>query len=118
MIPTPRTQMSVRTAALVLLDVCAIWAGWMLASNWRLGPYWGPEFRLEPRHQVALAIHTAVFAVAGILFETYDPRRPYASVTELRKLLGGYILAGLAELLIFFFRPQPAVGRGDRKSTR
>jgi exopolysaccharide biosynthesis polyprenyl glycosylphosphotransferase len=57
-------------------------------------------------------IHGAVFGVAGILFETYDPRRPYASATELRKLVGGYLLAGLVELLIFFFRPEPLVGRG------
>ena len=110
MIPTPRTQVSVRTAALVLLDVCALWAGWVLASNWRLTPYWGYEFRLA--HQTELCMHAAVFLIAGILFETYDPRRPYASLTEVRKLAGGYILAGLAELLLFFFRTQPAVGRG------
>jgi exopolysaccharide biosynthesis polyprenyl glycosylphosphotransferase len=110
MIPTPRHQMFVRTAALVALDVGALWAGWMFASNWRLGSYWGLEFRST--HQTQLAIHAAVFLVAGILFETYDPRRPYASATELRKLLGGYVLAGLSELLIFFFRPEPSVGRG------
>ena len=110
MIPTPRAQMSARTAALLMLDVGAVWAGWVVASNWRLGSYWGHEFRLE--HQPDLLMHAAVFFVAGILFETYDPRRPYASATELRKLLGGYILAGLCELLIFFFRPQAAVGRG------
>ncbi len=110
MIPTPRTQMSVRTAALVLLDVCALWAGWRFASTWRFGSYWGLEFRLT--HQALLAVHAAVFLVAGILFETYDPRRPYASLTEIRKLAGGYLVAGLIELLIFFFRPEPAVGRG------
>jgi len=77
MIPTPRTQITVRTAALVLLDVAAIWAGWVLAANWRLGPYWGDDFRAH--HQTELVIHAAVFFVAGILFETYDPRRPYAS---------------------------------------
>jgi exopolysaccharide biosynthesis polyprenyl glycosylphosphotransferase len=112
MIPTPRTQMTVRVAALVMLDVCAVWAGWILASNWRLGSYWGFEFRLDPRHQTALAIHASVFFIASILFETYDPRRPYASVTEMRKLVGGYLIAGLTELLIFFFRTEPAVGRG------
>ena len=42
MIPTPRTQMTVRVAALVLLDVCAVWIGWILASNWRLGSL-GPD---------------------------------------------------------------------------
>jgi exopolysaccharide biosynthesis polyprenyl glycosylphosphotransferase len=110
MIPSPRTEMTVRVAALVLLDVCAVWAGWLYASNWRFGAYWGYEFRLT--HQVALAVHAAVFLVAGILFETYDPRRPYASWVEIRKLAGGYILAGLSELLIFFFRPEPIVGRG------
>ena len=110
MIPTPRTQMSVRVAALVALDVCALWAGWQFASTWRFGAYWGLEFRLT--HQVALIIHAGVFLVAGILFETYDPRRPYASWTEVRKLAGGYILSGLGELLIFFFRPEPVVGRG------
>jgi exopolysaccharide biosynthesis polyprenyl glycosylphosphotransferase len=104
--------MSVRTAALVLLDVCALWAGWIVASNWRLGGYWGAEFRLDPKHQLVLAIHAAVFLIAGVLFETYDPRRPYASFVELRKLLGGYIVAGLAELLILFFRPEAPVGRG------
>jgi exopolysaccharide biosynthesis polyprenyl glycosylphosphotransferase len=112
MIPTPRTQMTVRVAALLLLDVCALWAGWVLASNWRLGAYWGFEFRLDPRHQTALVIHAAVFFLASILFETYDPRRPYATASEMRKLLGGYLLAALAELLIFFFRTEPAVGRG------
>lgn len=112
MIPTPRTQMTVRVAALVLLDVCAVWAGWILASNWRLGSYWGFEFRLDPRHQTALAIHAAVFFVTSVLFETYDPRRPYASLTEMRKLVGGYMIAALTELLIFFFRTEPAVGRG------
>jgi exopolysaccharide biosynthesis polyprenyl glycosylphosphotransferase len=111
-IPTPRTQMSVRVAALVLLDVGAVWAGWVLASNWRLGTYWGYEFRLDPRHQTALAIHAAVFFLASILFETYDPRRPYATATEIRKLLGGYLLAAFGEILIFFFRTEPAVGRG------
>jgi hypothetical protein len=30
----------------------------------------------------------------------------------LKKLLSGYIFAGLAELLIFYFRPVPALGRG------
>jgi exopolysaccharide biosynthesis polyprenyl glycosylphosphotransferase len=102
--------MTVRVAALVLLDVCALWAGWQLASTYRFGAYWGLEFRLT--HQVALVIHTTVFLVSAILFETYDPRRPYASWTEVRKLAGGYILAGLTELLIFFFRPEPVVGRG------
>jgi exopolysaccharide biosynthesis polyprenyl glycosylphosphotransferase len=110
MIPTPRTQLSVRTAALVLLDVCAIAAGWILAPNWRLGTYWGEDFRAH--HQTELVIHAAVFLVAGILFETYDPRRPYASFTELRKLVGGYILAAFTELLIFYFRPEPPLGRG------
>jgi exopolysaccharide biosynthesis polyprenyl glycosylphosphotransferase len=110
MIPTPRTQMTVRTAALVVLDVSALAAGWVLATNWRLGAYWGLDFRTT--HQTQLALHAAIFLVAGILFETYDPRRPYATATELRKLLGGYIVAGLAELLIFFFRPEPLVGRG------
>src|SRR5437667_5854460 len=110
MIPTPRTQLSVRTTALVLLDVCAIAAGWILAPNWRLGTYWGEDFRAH--HQTELVIHAAVFLIAGILFETYDPRRPYATVAELRKLVGGYVLAGLAELLIFYFRPAPPVGRG------
>ncbi len=112
MIPTPRTQIPVRTAALVLIDVAALWAGWMVASTWRLGPYWGTEFRLDPKHQAVLAIHAAVFFVSGILFETYDPRRPFASLVELRKLVGGYLVAGLCELLILFFRPEPPVGRG------
>ena len=110
MIPTPRTQISARTAALVLLDLAALWAGWMLASNWRLGAYWGEDFRAH--HQTELVIHGAVFLVAGILFETYDPRRPYASFVELRRLLGGYVLASLAELLMIYFRPEPPLGRG------
>jgi exopolysaccharide biosynthesis polyprenyl glycosylphosphotransferase len=110
MIPTPRAQMSLRTIALLALDLCALWAGWQFASTWRFGAYWGLEFRLT--HQTALVIHAAVFLIAGILFETYDPRRPYASWTEVRKLAGGYLLAGLSELLIFFFRPEPVVGRG------
>jgi exopolysaccharide biosynthesis polyprenyl glycosylphosphotransferase len=110
MIPTPRTQISARTAALVLLDLAALWAGWMLAPNWRLGAYWGEDFRAH--HQTELVIHGAVFLVAGILFETYDPRRPYASFVELRRLLGGYVLASLAELLIVYFRPEPPLGRG------
>jgi exopolysaccharide biosynthesis polyprenyl glycosylphosphotransferase len=53
-----------------------------------------------------------VFLLAGVLFESYDPRRPYATWDDLKKLLGGYIFASLAELLIFFFRTVPAVGRG------
>jgi exopolysaccharide biosynthesis polyprenyl glycosylphosphotransferase len=110
MIPTPRTQMTVRTAALVLLDVAALSAGWYFASNWRLDPYWGEDFRAN--HQAELMIHAAVFLVAGILFETYDPRRPYATFGELRKLLGGYVVTALAELLIMFFRPEPPLGRG------
>lgn len=110
MIPTPRTQMSVRTTALILLDVLALWAGWQFASDWRFGAYWGREFRIT--HQTELAVHAAVFFVAGILFETYDPRRPYASLVESRKLVAGYFVAGLGELLIFFFRTEPAVGRG------
>jgi exopolysaccharide biosynthesis polyprenyl glycosylphosphotransferase len=112
MIPSPRTQMTVRVAALVALDLCAVWAGWIVASNWRLGSYWGFEFRLDPRHQAALAIHAAVFFLTSILFETYDPRRAYATATETRKLIGAYLIAGLTELLIFFFRTEPAVGRG------
>ena len=110
MIPTPRTQMSVRTAALVALDVCALWAGWHFATTWRLGAYWGEDFRLT--HPATLWLHAAVFLVAGVLFETYDPRRPYASWVELRKLALGYVLAGLGELLLFYFRTEPAVGRG------
>ena len=77
MIPTPRAQMSVRTVALVSLDVCALALGWMLASNWRLGSYWGFEFRST--HQTELMIHAAVFGVAG------DPvrnLRPAAAVCE------------------------------------
>jgi exopolysaccharide biosynthesis polyprenyl glycosylphosphotransferase len=110
MIPTPRAQISARTVALVLLDMAALWAGWWLATNWRLTPYWGDDFRLN--HQTEFAIHVAIFVIAGVLFETYDARRPYASWIELRKLLAAYILAGLAELLVFFFRPVPPVGRG------
>jgi exopolysaccharide biosynthesis polyprenyl glycosylphosphotransferase len=110
MIPTPRTQISLRTAALVVLDAAALWVGWVVASNWRLGPYWGDDFRVH--HQPELVIHAAVFVVAGILFETYDPRRPYASFVELRRLLGGYILAAFGELLIVYFRPEPPIGRG------
>ena len=110
MIPTPRAQMTLRTAALVLLDAGALWAGWRFASEWRFGTYWGFEFRLH--HQPALIAHAAVFLVVSILFETYDPRRPYATWVELRKLLGAYVVAGLIELLIFFFRPEPTVGRG------
>ncbi|HMB81448.1 MAG TPA: sugar transferase [Vicinamibacterales bacterium] len=110
MIPTPRAQMTVRTAALVLLDVAALAAGWVFASNWRFGSYWGLDFRTT--HQAQLAMHAGIFLLAGILFETYDPRRPYATAAELRKLVGGYLVAGLAELLIFFFRPEPLVGRG------
>jgi exopolysaccharide biosynthesis polyprenyl glycosylphosphotransferase len=104
--------MSLRTVALVALDAVALWAGWMLAWNWRLGTYWAVENRALAESQGVLAIHAAVFVVAGILFETYDPRRPYASFIELRKLLGGYAVAGLAELLILYFRPVPPVGRG------
>lgn len=110
MIPTPRAQMTVRTGALVVLDVAALWAGWMLASSWRFGAYWGAEFRLH--HQPELLAHIAIFLLVSILFETYDPRRPYATWTELRKLLGTYVVAGLIELVIFFFRPEPSVGRG------
>ena len=110
MIPTPRAQMTVRTGALVVLDVAALWAGWMLASSWRFGAYWGAEFRLQ--HQPELLAHIATFLLVSILFETYDPRRPYATWSELRKLLGAYLVAGLIELLIFFFRPEPPVGRG------
>jgi exopolysaccharide biosynthesis polyprenyl glycosylphosphotransferase len=110
MIATPRTQMTVRSAALVGLDVCALWAGWYLATTWRFGSYWGPVRRLESPD--ILWIHAAVFLLAGVLFESYDPRRPYASWDDLKKLLGGYIFASLAELLIFFFRTTPAVGRG------
>jgi len=112
MIPTPRTQISVRTVALVALDAAALWAGWILAWNWRLGSYWGPENRISGQSQAVFAIHAIVFIVGGILFENYDPRRPYASLTELRKLVGSYILAGLAELLVIYFRPLPPVGRG------
>src|SRR5438067_324278 len=112
MIPTPQTQMSLRTVALVALDAVALWAGWILAWNWRLGSYWAVENRALAESQGVLAIHAAVFLVASILFETYDPRRPYASFTELRKLFGGYVLAGLAELLILYFRPAPPLGRG------
>jgi len=112
MIPTPRAQFSVRTVALVALDAVALWAGWILAWNWRLGPYWGPENRALPQSQIVLVIHAAVFLVAGVLFENYDPRRPYTSFSELRKLAGGYVLAGLAELFILYFRKDPAVGRG------
>jgi len=110
MIPTPRTQMTMRTAALVALDGCALWAGWYLATTWRFGSYWGANRRLE--NPEILWIHAGLFVVAGVLFETYDPRRAYASWDELKKLLAGYILAGLAELLIFFFRTVPALGRG------
>ncbi len=110
MIPTPRTQMTLRTTALVVLDAGALAAGWWFASTWRFGEYWGAEFRL--RHEPALIAHAAVFLIVSILFETYDPRRPYATWSELRKLLGAYLVAGLIELLIFFFRPEPAVGRG------
>jgi hypothetical protein len=38
MIPTPRTprsQMSIRTVALVALDLVAFWAGWQLAFTLR-----------------------------------------------------------------------------------
>ncbi len=110
MIPTPRAQMTLRTAALVALDAAALWAGWQFASTWRFGAYWGTEFRLQ--HQPALLAHAVVFLLVSILFETYDPRRPYATWSELRKLFGAYVVAGLIELLIFFFRPEPAVGRG------
>ena len=102
--------MTLRTVALVLLDAGALWAGWQFASAWRFGTYWGVEFRLQ--HQPALIAHATVFLIVSILFETYDSRRPYATWVELRKLLGAYIVAGLIELLIFFFRPEPAVGRG------
>jgi exopolysaccharide biosynthesis polyprenyl glycosylphosphotransferase len=113
MIPTPRTprsQMSIRTIALVALDLIALWAGWQLAFTLRFGSYWVND--QLAKYWNALAIHAAVFFIAGILFETYDPRRRYASWVELRKLAGCYVLAGLAELLIFFFRTTPAVGRG------
>jgi exopolysaccharide biosynthesis polyprenyl glycosylphosphotransferase len=110
MIPTPRTQMTLRTAALLALDVCALWAGWYIATTWRFGSYWGAVRRLE--NPDVLWVHAAVFLLAGVLFETYDPRRPYATWGELKKLLSGYLLAGLAELLVFYFRTVPAVGRG------
>jgi exopolysaccharide biosynthesis polyprenyl glycosylphosphotransferase len=109
-IPTPRAQMTLRTAALVLLDAGALWAGWRLASTWRFGEYWGIEFRLN--HRPELIVHAAVFFIISILFETYDSRRAYATWTELRKLVGGYLVAGLIELLLFFFRPEAPVGRG------
>jgi len=76
-IPTPRAQMTLRTAALVLLDAGALWAGWQFASAWRFGTYWGFEFRLH--HQPALIAHATVFLIVSMLFETYDPRRPYAT---------------------------------------
>src|SRR5262249_18086849 len=110
MIPTPRAQMSLRTVALVALDAVALWAGWVVASNWRLGSYWGDDFRAT--HHTELAIHVVVFFVGAVLFETYDPRRPYASFTELRKLVAAYLVIAMAELLVFFFRPAPPVGRG------
>ena len=109
MIPTPR-QMSLRSVALVALDLGALWAGWTLAWTWRFGSNFAPEQRAA--HQTELVVHAAVFLIAGVLFESYDPRRRYASLTEVRKLLGGYLLAGLGELLVFFFRTEPAVGRG------
>ena len=110
MIPTPRAQMTLRTTALVALDAAALWAGWQFASTWRFGSYWGLEFRRV--HQPELLAHAAVFLIVSVLFETYDPRRPYATWAELRKLFGAYVVAGLIELLIFFFRPEAAVGRG------
>jgi len=53
MVPTPRTQMTVRMLALIALDVVAIAAGWVIASNWRLGSYWGLEFRLNHQPQLS-----------------------------------------------------------------
>ena len=110
MIPTPRTQMTVRSAALVALDGVALWLGWYIATTARFGSYWGPVRRLE--NPDILWIHAVFFLVAGVLFETYDPRRPYARWDEVKKLIGGYAVAGLAELLYFFFRPTAALGRG------
>ena len=98
MIPTPRAQMTLRTSALVALDAAALWAGWQFASTWRFGAYWGTEFRLQ--HQPALLAHAVVFLLVSILFETYDPRRPYATWSELRKLLGAYVVAGLIEVMM------------------
>lgn len=110
MIPTPRKQMIFRTAALVALDVGALLAGWYIATTWRFGSYWGAVRRLE--NPDVLWVHGAVFLIAGLLFETYDPRRPYATWDEIKKLLGGYLIAGLCELLILFFRTAPVIGRG------
>src|SRR5437773_9805911 len=67
MIPTPRAQMSVSTTALLVLDVGALWAGWIVASNVRLGSYWGNEFRLQ--HEPELLMHATVFFIAGVFFE-------------------------------------------------
>jgi exopolysaccharide biosynthesis polyprenyl glycosylphosphotransferase len=109
-IATPRTQLVARTLTLVALDVAALYGAWYLATNWRFGSYWGLEFRIHQGD--ALAAHAAIFGLFSMLFEAYDPRRPYARGGEISRLVAGYLMAGLVELLFFFFRMQPEIGRG------
>ena len=110
MITTPRSHIMTRVVVLIAADIAALWAAWYLATNIRLGAYWGFEFRLH--NSRILWTHAVVFLVVGVLFEMYDPRRPYATARVLRQILFGYLVAGLIELLLFYFRMYPPVGRG------
>lgn len=107
---TPRTRILVRALVLLGVDLAALWGAWWLATTLRLGAYWGADFR---EHNLNILLeHSAIFLFFGVLFEAYDPRRPFASRSELLKLAGGFVIAALVELLFFYFRTAPAIGRG------
>jgi len=110
MITTPRTHIAGRLLVLIGVDLAALWGAWFAATNMRFGAYWGYERRLE--YQSEFLIHVAIFLGFSVLFEMYDPRRPFATARQIRYLLFGYLLAALTELVFFFFRPDPLVGRG------
>jgi len=55
--------MSIRTIALVALDLIALWAGWQLAFTLRFGSYWVND--QLAKYWNVLAIHAAVFVIAA-----------------------------------------------------
>jgi len=61
-----------------------LWAGWQLAFTLRFGSYWVND--QLAKYWNVLAIHAAVFVIAGILFRDVRSAPAVRELVELRKL--------------------------------
>ena len=84
----------------MILDAAMVWLAWSLVESWRPYLLWLPFSQrvdlIDPIPTLTHLAGTLLWILVFFLYSLYDPRRIFHIVDELRILLQGSALAGLA----------------------